>query len=201
MELDILVKVWAVIAPVSAALLSAWWSRRNQLQDRAYETERELRLRQFSLQDREAERESVEREKRLDSIRLAYVKFIASSNEYALQASTDQILTEGVLSEKARESLMLMNESFHGLSILGGTKIHDAATDVLNLSLALGSRIDEIELIESREKFKLAKHNLLLVISGTMGERAPERNMIESQSAGQPTPKSLGASSPRTSAL
>lgn len=178
MELDTLIKVWAILGPVGTAVLSAWWSRRNQLADRKYDIERERENRQHSLNEQEMQRLSLERERRRDLIRETYAKFVSTSSEYALRSHVDKFSDDGTFKPETQEVLRMMNESFNMLSILSCPDVHNAATDVLNLALAIGRVVDHTELAETQESFKRAKHELLLQVQIAVGDIVRRENSM-----------------------
>lgn len=96
--LDVFLRVWAVAGPLVVGVIGAWWSRRNTLQDREHENEKQNKLweHQVELYNHENEIKSSERaieykreltRKKYESLQQACVELLSVSHEFVVKQS------------------------------------------------------------------------------------------------------------------
>ena len=170
MTFDTAIKIWAVAGPLIGAAISAWWNRRVQLQDRAREDEKDMRIRSYAEKDKENDHKRSISVDNINRLKLAYAEFVASANEYALHSSANINSPSKEFSLVAQQALAKLNYNYHLLTLISNQDLSDMATDVLNLSLELGSTHNEEESAELREQFKNTKFQLVSVARNYMSE-------------------------------
>ena len=135
MDWDIALKIWAVVGPLTAAAASAVWSRRNQIQDRAYEGEQQALSRQYAVEDKEREFKRSLLTSQKTELRLALSQFVAAANYYL---EICQIHYQRGRDEKTEsdqlEALAKLGGYYQIVNILGTEKLASLAKRVHNLA-------------------------------------------------------------------
>jgi hypothetical protein len=130
-------RIWAVVGPLLAAGASALWARRNQVQDRNYETSRDSVRFERDIQSKEAEHEMQLRTESYKEIKGALANFMASTNDYVTKAGIN--LTTPTV-ENAQASVAAQekwNYNCQLVMLLGDQELSDLAVHVWNIGLSV----------------------------------------------------------------
>lgn len=86
-EINTVLQIWAVVGPLIAAAASAIWSRHNQIQDREYENDKDIRKEELE-KEKYALDEIRERNKsHYEEVKQGLIEFMSSSHEYVSKRS------------------------------------------------------------------------------------------------------------------
>ena len=133
---DALLKVRAVIGPLLAAGASAVWSRRNQTQDRTYESTREVEQRTHATSERELQHRHALRTDNYKELKAALANFMVSTNDF-MSRQCEWITTPN--SDTKAGSLAAIekfNHHFQLVMLLGEPSTADLAAEVWNTAFA-----------------------------------------------------------------
>jgi hypothetical protein len=159
-DMDLLLKIWAVLGPLIAGGASAVWSRRNQIQDREYLENREKIAHENAISEQEKAHKLSLLAENSAELKTAIANFMASANEYVTRQS--ECLTSPTSEAKlsVRDAFEKFNYNCQIVTLLANEKTANLVTEVWNASLAApksyNKPMDE-EHLAKLEQFKNAK--------------------------------------------
>jgi len=105
---DIFFRIWAVVGPLLAAAVSAWWSRRIHIQDRDYQRQQELDRESRQASKEHQEQLIAQRKEKYNEVKAALVDYMASSQDFLAK------VTESIAfpSTETRQALSIAREKF-----------------------------------------------------------------------------------------
>lgn len=141
--MEIFLQIWAILGPLLAAVVSALWSRRVQVQDRTYETEQRQIVRKNTLEDRALEFNRERTESDLKELRAAASDFLHLAGEFVdscMERCSSDVPADN--SERCSSTRASLNRSAHHLVLIAPaelaektTNLHNCAADFLGLYL------------------------------------------------------------------
>jgi len=132
---DIVLRIWAVVGPLIAGAGSVVWSRRNQIQDRAYSERQQLLARQNALEEKEREFKRSLLTSQKTELRLAISQFVASTNHYLeiCQIHHQRGRSENADGEQL-DALSKLGGYYQVVNLLGTDQLASLAKRVMNLA-------------------------------------------------------------------
>lgn len=137
LNLDTLLKVWAVLGPLVAAGVSAWWSRRNQVNDRDYGHSLEMERLDRADTARILDHQRAVRTERHNAIKESLADFMASSHEYVRKQSDWLANPIPEKHQAASQATDTFTYSSQGVILLGDEQLADKAVELWNATLKI----------------------------------------------------------------
>ena len=139
---DALLKIWAVIGPLLAAGASAVWSRRNQVQDRSYESTREIEQRTHTTSERVVEHRRALQAENYKELKTALANFMVSANDFISRQC--EWLTTPNADTKAASLAAIEKFNYHCqlVTLLGQPATADLAIEVWNTAFTAAKSYD-----------------------------------------------------------
>jgi hypothetical protein len=161
---DAALKIWGVVGPLAAGAASAIWSRRNQLRDRADEAHQREVARRNELEDRRLESERNLILAQRTELRTSIAQFVAAANEFLTVCSANR---SGEGSEHTKklelDASARMNSHFQNLQLICNDAVGKAASRVLNLATEFptsAARWSDDEKADHKQRYFVAKKEL-----------------------------------------
>jgi hypothetical protein len=174
---DALLKFWAVVGPLLAAGISAVWSRRNAVQDRDFEQQRDnSRLSaESSLQDTQHKRSlKLENYKELKA---ALASYMTNTKDMVSRRSEHLTAPSPETKEVANLAYERWNHSFQLVALLGDQEITDMAINLWNAALAVPQSYNTASTPDYEVKIETFKNSgaaFLKKARALLGECRPE---------------------------
>lgn len=163
-EINNYLAIWGVVAPLVAAAVSAWWNRRNEMQNRKLNQEHENALEQRRIQEHNIQRKIEIKEIELKTLCDAVISFIEGVSiihKVKIQAAAKEVMTENEYLEQITKNSKGLENSFDNLFLsCPSQEVINYAKEMLNF--AIRTTLDEYKGDNSiGERFISLKSNLL----------------------------------------
>lgn len=162
-EINNYLAIWGVVAPLVAAAVSAWWNRKNEMQNRKLNQEHENALEQRRIQEYNIQRKIEIKEIESKTLRDAVISFIEGVSiihKVKIQAAKE-VMTENEYLEQITKNSKGLENSFDNLFLsCPSQEVINYAKEMLNF--AIRTTLDEYKGDNSiGERFISLKSNLL----------------------------------------
>ena len=172
-KFDIALRIWAVAGPVIVAAVSAWWSRKNKIEDREYEKRRDSERFERECRLKEEEGNKIASEKEYNFVLEKIVNFVAAETEFTRSVveykdypvdhtnPEDSKFYQNRVMKAAKGSTDLHNRLMELILVTNG-KLDKYAEDFYSVSInAIKIKVDSAEYINTRLAFIAAARKYL----------------------------------------
>ncbi len=132
---DNFLKVWAIVGPVLAAVITAWWNRRNEVDNREYNRNREEEIENRKIKNQNLDKIIELKQKKREEIKRSLISFISLASECHNMNISNSLknLTDSRIVEEHSRRIQALSDLFHELFLLSPPKeVLDKALSLLN---------------------------------------------------------------------